>query len=447
MYVTTETDGLWYTSNLKSASPTFTQLAAYPFRQPERVFFNPYNDEVWATSFGHGLRRSSSAPAQPPAAPQLVAPANFSTNTLRTGNIQWNASATATSYRVQLALDNHFTSMLLDQSGVVATFYPYTNIAADTKFYWRVQAVNSFGGSLWSETWQFTTVNDAPQAPAAPTLVSPTNDSTGVPLVWMLRWNTVIGANSYRVQLSTVPDFTTTVLDRNDLPTNFAQFPVLSTSTKHYWRVQAINTIGPSPWSPVWSFTTMEKEPTAPAIPKLLSPGNDTIGVPILSSLWWDPPAGATGYRVQLSTVSDFSTTVLDEPSVNPTISFANLAYQTKHWWRVQALNDAGLSRWSLPWSFTTIAAPSGVDEAENAGVRLQATQIPGGIVLGYQLPIASRATLQVFNLLGQPVATLADAELETGSHQRSITPLPAGTYWCRLAVRDHVVVKSVVVQ
>jgi len=50
------TDGLWHTSNIHAASPVFTRVASYPFRQPERVFFNPYNtSEVWVTSFGNGL--------------------------------------------------------------------------------------------------------------------------------------------------------------------------------------------------------------------------------------------------------------------------------------------------------------------------------------------------------------------------------------------------------
>ncbi len=54
-YLTTETEGLWHTTNL-GASPTFTRVASYPFRQPERVFFNPNNiNEVWITSFGGGL--------------------------------------------------------------------------------------------------------------------------------------------------------------------------------------------------------------------------------------------------------------------------------------------------------------------------------------------------------------------------------------------------------
>ena len=63
-YLTTEIDGLWYTSNLKAANPTFTQVDGYHFMQPMRVFYNPYNsNEVWVTSFGGGLQVGELAPA------------------------------------------------------------------------------------------------------------------------------------------------------------------------------------------------------------------------------------------------------------------------------------------------------------------------------------------------------------------------------------------------
>ncbi|MBC7862145.1 MAG: T9SS type A sorting domain-containing protein, partial [Bacteroidia bacterium] len=57
IYMTTEQDGLWISSNINATTPTFTQVTNYPFRQPERVFFNPYNtSEIWVTSFGNGMK-------------------------------------------------------------------------------------------------------------------------------------------------------------------------------------------------------------------------------------------------------------------------------------------------------------------------------------------------------------------------------------------------------
>jgi photosystem II stability/assembly factor-like uncharacterized protein len=60
LYMTTETEGLMFSSNINSATPTLTQVTSYPFVQPERVFFNPYNNsEIWMTSFGNGMRVGS----------------------------------------------------------------------------------------------------------------------------------------------------------------------------------------------------------------------------------------------------------------------------------------------------------------------------------------------------------------------------------------------------
>jgi len=56
LYFTTETDGLWYCSNATNVTPTYTQVASYPFRHPVRVFYNPYkSSEIWVSSFGNGM--------------------------------------------------------------------------------------------------------------------------------------------------------------------------------------------------------------------------------------------------------------------------------------------------------------------------------------------------------------------------------------------------------
>lgn len=57
IYMTTETNGLWISSTINAATPSFSLVTSYPFQQPERVFFNPYNtNEIWVTSFGNGMK-------------------------------------------------------------------------------------------------------------------------------------------------------------------------------------------------------------------------------------------------------------------------------------------------------------------------------------------------------------------------------------------------------
>jgi photosystem II stability/assembly factor-like uncharacterized protein len=160
MYVTTETDGLWYTKNLRSATPTFTQLSNYPFRQPERVFYNPYKpDEVWVTSFGNGMRVGSTATLPtPPPAPLLVSPANLSTNVPINGTMSWQPVSGATGYHLQMSTFPDFNTTVVDQSGLTGTSRPYTALTEGTRYYWRVSASNSAGEGSWSEVWNFQTV-------------------------------------------------------------------------------------------------------------------------------------------------------------------------------------------------------------------------------------------------------------------------------------------------
>jgi len=60
VFITTEGQGLWMSSNINSGVPTFSIVSAYPFQQPERVFFNPFiPSEMWVTSFGNGMKVGS----------------------------------------------------------------------------------------------------------------------------------------------------------------------------------------------------------------------------------------------------------------------------------------------------------------------------------------------------------------------------------------------------
>ena len=59
-YITTQQEGLYFSSNIEAVTPTLTVLKQYPFRQPNRVYFNPYNaNEIWVNSFGNGLKMGS----------------------------------------------------------------------------------------------------------------------------------------------------------------------------------------------------------------------------------------------------------------------------------------------------------------------------------------------------------------------------------------------------
>ncbi len=57
LYICSEMQGLQYATNTGSNTFSISPLISYPFRRPQKVFFNPYDvNEVWVASFGNGFR-------------------------------------------------------------------------------------------------------------------------------------------------------------------------------------------------------------------------------------------------------------------------------------------------------------------------------------------------------------------------------------------------------
>jgi photosystem II stability/assembly factor-like uncharacterized protein len=57
LYICTKAKGLLYAKNTNSNSFLINSVSSYPFRAPQKVFFNPYDlNEVWVASFGNGFR-------------------------------------------------------------------------------------------------------------------------------------------------------------------------------------------------------------------------------------------------------------------------------------------------------------------------------------------------------------------------------------------------------
>ncbi len=89
----------------------------------------------------------------------------------------------------------------------------------------------------------------------APNLVAPINVAVGITVNPTLTWEALANATSYRVQISNNHNFTSLIV--NELGVNTSkELKGLWSFTKYFWRVQAINEIENSDWSPTWCFTT-----------------------------------------------------------------------------------------------------------------------------------------------------------------------------------------------
>ncbi|MEP7235059.1 MAG: T9SS type A sorting domain-containing protein, partial [Ignavibacteriota bacterium] len=101
----------------------------------------------------------------------------------------------------------------------------------------------------------------------------------------------------------------------------------------------------------------------APAGVTLVSPDNFSKRNPISPTLSWSRAIGATNYHLQVSTKSDFTTTIYDSIGIIPTTGKANVTAAlssldsgTMYYWRVSAKNSFGESGWSAVWSFTIVS-------------------------------------------------------------------------------------------
>jgi hypothetical protein len=195
-----------------------------------------------------------------------------------------------------------------------------------------------------------------PAPPSAPILVNPANNSTGVPVTPTFTWNGVPTASSYRLQVSTNSSFTNLVIDQNLTSTQYTPSTPLNILTNYFWRVNATNNIGTSPYSSTWSFTTSANTPSAP---NLISPVNGATNISLTPTLFWSSVSNSTGYRVQVSTNNTFSNVIVEQNNLTSTqyaIPSSILQNGTTYYWRALAFNQNGEGPWSAVWNFITVS-------------------------------------------------------------------------------------------
>ncbi len=282
-----------------------------------------------------------------PAAPALFSPADLAVNQPVNPILIWIAVPGAETYRVQVSTSNTFATTVYNDSTRTSTSQQVSGLAIGTTYYWRVNAKNAAGTSVYSVVRSFTTI----VVPAAPVLVAPLNLADNQPVNATMIWNSVPGATTYRLQVSTSNTFATTVYNDSTRTSTSQQMSGLTLGVTYYWRVNAKNLAGTSVYSTVWSFNTT----AAPATPVLIAPANLATNVATNPTVSWNASIGATSYRVQVSTSNAFATTVFNDSTVTGTTQpITGLNNGTTYFWRVNAKNTSGTSAYATR-SFTTI--------------------------------------------------------------------------------------------
>jgi hypothetical protein len=319
----------------------FTQLPVYAPRSSVKP--TTYPDEktlyYWAVlpaigmngslASGDPLAASPQSFQKESAPPTQTAPANGASVELQP-TFRWTPVEGARRYRVQVADDPTFGSLLDDVVTDSTAYTSNTSYPADTVLYWRVRADDeNLIGLNWSETRTFRRRLPAPVLSAA-------NPGSGesIPL-WA--WSPVNGAVAYDVEVDEPDGDHSQFLDFR----SSAFTAVKMTGTGIWgWRVRAVfpkqagSQNQPGPWSATKPYTRTIAEPGGAR--------TERSGVSVLLS--WNAKPAAKNYRVQISQRADFQGAVeqvdTDNTSYAPTLLSPTYLAGGTFWWRVAAQDE-----------------------------------------------------------------------------------------------------------
>ncbi len=304
------------------------------------------------------------------ATPTLNDPSGtYAANTTLTWNMNGNYSNVDFAYSV--ATDNLFTNVVA--TGTASHVLTATvSLPSAGDYYWKVTAtVNDGGAANNTETTGPVSGSFTLTIPG-PSLTAPVNGLTGVSVEPTMTWGSVTGAVSYKLYVSTVSDFATTVyVDNEGTNTSKAfteaisNFP-LSNGTTYYWKVTALDNVNNEYASSTYHFTTFPD-----VAPTLTNPANASTVYTSSVLMGWtiNQAVGTLKFKLQYQETDQSDNTeptagewAADGSGTDATsVTTSNLSYSVnvnggrKYYWRVVVLNASNeVEDYSSVYAFTT---------------------------------------------------------------------------------------------
>ncbi|MBV6645874.1 MAG: fibronectin type III domain-containing protein, partial [Cyclobacteriaceae bacterium] len=271
--------------------------------------------------------------------------------------LSWPAVSGATGYEVDVNYDASFNTNAYvsgyQNKQVSGTSVNVTGISTGTKVYYRVRAKNSGGTSSSSTTKDVTT---KPVAPVA--LQEDTKTSSS----FRARWNSVTGATSYRLDVSTNSNFTNKLpgYDNKTINGTNHTIPGLTQNVTYYYRVRALGTGGASSNSNVITANTMLAAPITQSATGITK---DQF------TARWNSVNGATDYLLTVVNTSTSTPVLTGSPVGNVTSkTMSGLSANDDYIYFVKSKNSQSTSVSSSTVNVRTAPTTPTVNNASSIG-------------------------------------------------------------------------------
>lgn len=294
--------------------------------------------------------------------PELLTPANLSSGISKTVELTWQADGPAPTagYTLQIAEDEIFDSIVLEETAVSGTTYGVAAgiLAGGSEYYWRLKADFEDISSDWSDVYSFATAADVP-AQVIP--VYPQDDAENITLFPVFEWNSAQNALTYHLQASTTEDFDELILDAIEITeTTFTPNSALANAETYFWRVRGVNGELNGNWSEAQSFSTLA------TVPELLLPEHEADNQPAELRFTWANIPDALTYEIRVSQNGAFSELFADSSGIaDSTVNMMGFELEHTYFWSVRAHYAKGVSNWATARSFTIKGAAPLIPEVE----------------------------------------------------------------------------------
>lgn len=373
----------------------------------------------------------------PPEAFDLLTPLPGEELTSTTVRFSWSPSRFANRYRIVLAEDSAFTSVITERVSM-DTQYIFDQLAFNTNYYWSITAESACGTISRKEGFFQTGPNLGLTIVEEPARICSTE---------VVQYQLRLGQD-YGTQVSLT--YETDVPGAVDVRFADNQKEVFSGGEQVPVSVQllapetgrTVNLTIRAQENERSSSIPLSVQPKGqPRPPSLLDPPNEAIRLPEAVALRWRPPERTGNYALQIARDPELRDVLISRSLTDTIFQPDTPLTGGLYYWRVTALNGCGRAE-SATWSFRV--QDNALGKLNETSIAIEPNPAQSVINVHISRPLEN-ATLYLYALTGEVLKSYRIAEAD---HlvQIDVSGLPGGMYVVRLQQRQSSLSRRIIV-